>query len=51
MKADIVKYAAENGNKRALKHFEKDFPELNESTIQNFRNKYYTQFAAACPKR
>ena len=36
MRAKIGKYAAENGNEKARKHFSKDFPDLKESTIRTF---------------
>ena len=44
-RAKIAKYAAENGNSNAIKHFEKDFPGLNESTVRNFKKKYYSQLS------
>ena len=34
MRAEIGKYAAENGNEKVRKHFLKDFPDLKESTIK-----------------
>ena len=37
-RARIGKYAAENGNKNARLRFLKDFPNLNESTVRNFKN-------------
>ena len=46
-RAKISKYAAENGNSNAIKHFEKDFPGLNESTVRNFKKKYYSQLSDA----
>ena len=48
MRAKIGKYAAENGNEKARKHFSKDFPNLKESTIRNFKKKYYIKLAEAC---
>ena len=39
MKAKFGKYAAENGNEKAKKHFSKDFPDLKESIIRNFKKK------------
>ena len=45
MRAKIGKYAAENGNEKARKHFSKDFPDLKESTIRNFKKKYYVKLA------
>ena len=47
MRAKIGKYAAENGNEKARKHFSKDFPDLKESTIRNFAKKYYIKLAEA----
>ena len=40
MRAKIGKYVAENGNEKARKHFSKDFPNLKESTIKNFKKKF-----------
>ena len=45
MRAKIGTYAAENGNKKARKHFSKDFPVLKESTIRNFKKKFYVKLA------
>ena len=39
-RAKIGKYAAENGNKNARVHFLKHFPNLNESTVRNFKKAY-----------
>ena len=47
MRAKIGKHAAENGNEKARKHFSKDFPDLKESTIRNFKKKYYVKLAEA----
>ena len=47
MRAKIGKYAAENGNEKARKHFSKDFLDLKESTIRNFKKKYYVKLAEA----
>ena len=47
MRAKIGKYAAKNGNEKAGKHFSKDFPDLKESTIENFKKKYYVKLAGA----
>ena len=41
IRAKSGKFAAENGNEKARKHFSKDFPDLKESTIRNFKKKYY----------
>ena len=38
--AKIGKWALENGNKSARNHFLKDFPNLNESTVRNFKKAY-----------
>ena len=43
----VGKYAAENGNENARQHFSKDFPDLKESTIRNFKKKYYVKLAEA----
>ena len=37
-RAKIGKYALENGNERARKHFLKEFPNLPESTVGTSRN-------------
>jgi len=37
IRARIGKYASENGNERARKHFSVKFPTLNESNIRNFK--------------
>ena len=47
MRAKIGKYAAENGNEKARKHFSKDFPDLKESAIRNFKKKYHVKLAEA----
>ena len=47
MIAKIGKCAAENGNEKARKHFSKNFPDLKESTIRNFKKKYYAKLAEA----
>ena len=39
-RAKIGKYASEHGNKRARKWFSKEFPNLHESTIRNFKRSY-----------
>ena len=44
MIAKIGKYAAENGNEKARKHFSKDFPDLKEI---NFKKKYYVKLSEA----
>ena len=43
----IAKYAVENGNAKAVKHFEKEFPNLKESTVRNFKKKYYEKLSKA----
>ena len=42
-KARIGRYAAENGNTRAVKQFKLDFPDLSESTVRSFKSKYMTK--------
>ncbi len=37
-RAQIGKYAAQNGNERARKHFSTSFPSLTESTVRNFKS-------------
>ena len=42
-KAEIAKHALHHGNLAAVRHFSKDFPELNklkESTIRGWKAKY-----------
>lgn len=39
-RADIGKYALENGNERAIRHFSAQFPNLKESTVRNFKKAY-----------
>ena len=39
-RARIGKYAVENGNKNARLRFLKYFPNLNESTVRNFKKSY-----------
>ena len=41
-RAKIGKYASEHGNERARKWFSKEFPNLHESTIRNFKRRYLT---------
>ncbi len=36
----IGKYAAQNGNERARKHFSTSFPSLSESIVRNFKRMY-----------
>ena len=43
----IAKYAVENGNTKAVKHSEKEFPNLKESTVRNFKKKYYEKLSKA----
>ena len=43
VRARIGKYASENGNERARKHFSVEFPTLNESTIRNFKKMYLSK--------
>ena len=44
-RASIGKYALENGNERARRHFQSRFPNLNESTIRNFKKAYKERLA------
>ena len=39
-RAKIRKYALENGNERARKHFLQEFPKLSESTVRYFKKLY-----------
>ena len=39
-RAEIGKYALENGNERARRHFSVQFPKLTESTVRNFKKCY-----------
>ena len=43
----IAKYAVENGNAKAVKHFEKEFLSLKERTVRNFKKKYYEKLSNA----
>ena len=36
----IVKYTAQCGNTAAVKHFDKEFPSLGESTVRSFKKQY-----------
>ena len=45
VRARIGKYASENGNERARKHFSVEFPTLNESTIRNFKKMYLSKLS------
>lgn len=46
-RANIGKYASENGNKNTRLHFLKDFPNLNESTVGNFKKAYIEKTTAS----
>ena len=37
---NIAKYAVENGTSRAVHHFKRKYPSLNESTVRKFKAKY-----------
>lgn len=39
-RADIGKYAVENGPAATVRKFKNDFPTLNESTVRGMRKKY-----------
>ena len=49
-RAKIGKYASEHGNDRARKKFLKDFPNLHESTVRNFKKLYLTTLKEAHKK-
>ena len=40
LRAQIGKYASENGNLRALNHFKAQLPNLKESTVRTFKQEY-----------
>ena len=42
-RAQIGRYAAENGNTKAVKRFKADLPDLSESTERSFKPKYMTK--------
>ena len=44
-RASIGKYTLENGSERARRHFQSCFPNLNESTIRNFKKAYKERLA------
>lgn len=44
MRANIGRYAAENGNAAALKKFHSDITDLGESTVRLFKKRYLEQF-------
>ena len=43
----IGKYASENGPARAVTHFEKKFPRLNESSVRDMKRKYEDEINVA----
>ena len=45
-RAVISRYAAENGNAMAQKHFKSKYPELGESTVRSFKQKYLSLVAS-----
>ena len=45
-RAAIGRYAAENGNAMAQKHFKSKYPELGESTVRSFKQKYLSLVAS-----
>ena len=53
-RADIGRYALENGNEKARRHFLASFPNIKESTIRNFKLAYKKEMEAqrklAAPK-
>ena len=44
---NIAKYAIENGTSRAVHHFKRKYPLLNESTVCTFKAKYEQEKKAA----
>lgn len=40
-RAKIGKFAAENGNASAVKHFKPTYPDLGESTVRYFKKRYF----------
>lgn len=54
-RALIGRYALENGNENARKHFSSKFPSLSESTVRNFRKAYKEKLSRqqkqACPQQ
>ena len=44
---NIAKYAVENGTSRAVHHFKRKYPSLNESTVRTFKAKYEREKKAA----
>ena len=42
-RAKIAKYATENGNTAAVRHFAQEFPSLGESTVRSFKKQYLAQ--------
>ena len=39
----VAKYGMEHGSRRAARAFQKEFPDLNESTMRTFMKKYVEQ--------
>ena len=39
----VAKYGMEHGSRRDAKAFQKEFPDLNESTVRTFMKKYVEQ--------
>ena len=39
-RAKIAEYSCEHGNTKALQHFSKEYPNLKESTLRNFKKAY-----------
>ena len=44
---NIAKYAVENGTSRAVHHFKRKYPSLNETTVRTFKAKYEREKKAA----
>lgn len=49
-RARIGRYASENGNERARRHFLSEFPTLTESTIRNFKRLYLNKLKEVSKK-
>ena len=44
---NIAKYAVENGTSRAVHHFKRKYPSLNENIVRTFKAKYQREKKAA----
>ena len=45
-KPKVGKYAAENGTTNAIRHFSKELPSLNESTVRVWKKAYLCELAS-----